>query len=71
MDYTPSLAYKGDPLNNRLALIIVSSVGIPCCFLFSYLGLFLYYDKDASCIAFQSNTKVFWMIFFLLKYKKK
>ena len=63
MDYTPSLAYRGDPLNNRLALIISSCVGIPLCFIFSYLGLFLYYEKDASCIAFQSITKVFLMMF--------
>ena len=59
MKFTPSLAYKGDPVNNRMSLIITSCVGIPLCSLFSFLGLFFYYEKDACCIAFLSNPKVF------------
>merc|ERR1719320_658942 len=53
LKYTPSLAYKGDPVNNRMLLIILSCVGIPLCSLFSYLGLCLYYHKGGCCIAFQ------------------
>eukprot|EP00092_Neocalanus_flemingeri_P012634 GFUD01013617.1.p1 GENE.GFUD01013617.1~~GFUD01013617.1.p1 ORF type:complete len:645 (-),score=122.53 GFUD01013617.1:213-2147(-) len=47
-EYTPANAYDGNPINNRLALIVFSCAGIPLTWVFAYLGLYLFF-KDETC----------------------
>ena len=57
-DLTPSISYIGDPVNNRMAFIIISSVAIPVTWTCAYVGLYLYFKDVPSFIKFHPQ-KVF------------
>ena len=58
-DLTPSISYIGDPVNNRLAFMIISSVAIPVTWTSAYVGLYLYFKDVPSFIQFHPQNKVF------------
>ena len=58
MYITPSTAYEGSPMNNRLVLIIVSCIGIPCTWIGAYLGLYAYFSEMTCNIVFYPSTRV-------------
>ena len=58
MYITPSTAYEGSPMNNRLVLTIVSCIGIPSSWIGAYLGLYAYFSDMTCNIVFYPSTRV-------------
>eukprot|EP00092_Neocalanus_flemingeri_P013387 GFUD01014431.1.p1 GENE.GFUD01014431.1~~GFUD01014431.1.p1 ORF type:complete len:706 (+),score=95.53 GFUD01014431.1:848-2965(+) len=56
---TPSNAYTSLPFNARQGLLWISMMGIPACWLFSYLGLYFYFGSSECKMRFrEEETKI-------------
>eukprot|EP00092_Neocalanus_flemingeri_P011342 GFUD01012221.1.p1 GENE.GFUD01012221.1~~GFUD01012221.1.p1 ORF type:complete len:447 (+),score=70.17 GFUD01012221.1:67-1341(+) len=54
---TPSNAYSSSPFNARQGLLWISMLGIPLCWLFSYLGLYFYFDSSECKMRFREQEQ--------------